>query len=147
MLICPHKAAGPDNHLLQVLSIFQDHYPERLGMNFLVNLPFVATVFIKMIMPFIDPATREKLKINARVIEEGYITKDNVLKEWHGAQDFVYKHEEYWPALNKMCDERKREYMERWRQLGGKVGISEWEYKNGPALSNADNNGQADAAQ
>lgn len=62
------------------------------------------------------------------------MTRDSVLKEWHGDRELTYEHDKYWPALIGMCNKRKKEYMERWRQLGAKVGISEWDYKNGPAL-------------
>lgn len=81
-------------------------------------------------MPFVDPITREKVKFNPEVYEEGYLTKDMVMKEWwNGDQDFEYVHEKYWPSLVKMCEERSSAWMENWRKLGGKIGTSEWDYK------------------
>jgi len=81
-------------------------------------------------MPFVDPVTRDKVKFNPNVIEEGYFTPDMVMKEWWGGeQDFEYVHEKYWPHLVEMCEERAKEQMKSWRELGGKVGISEWQYK------------------
>ena len=85
-----------------------------------------------MIMPFVDPVTREKVKFNPKIIEEGYFTSDMTMKEWWGGdQDFEYNHERYWPNLVEMCAERSNAWMENWQKLGGKIGISEWDYKKG----------------
>ncbi|KAI9788427.1 MAG: hypothetical protein M1833_003008, partial [Piccolia ochrophora] len=48
----------------QVLNILQTHYPERLGRALVINLPWFINGFFKLITPFIDPMTREKLKFN-----------------------------------------------------------------------------------
>lgn len=54
------------------------------------------------------------------------------MKEWWGGdQDFEYNHEKYWSSLVEMCAERSNTWMESWQKLGGKVGISEWDYKKG----------------
>ena len=45
----------------EVLHILQTHYPERLGKALLTNIPWLAWTFLKLIHPFIDPLTREKL--------------------------------------------------------------------------------------
>jgi hypothetical protein len=29
-----------------------------------------------------------------------------------------------------MCDERRKQQMERWRELGGTVGLKEWDVKS-----------------
>lgn len=82
-------------------------------------------------MPFVDPVTREKVKFNPDIYEEGYFTKDMTMKEWGGDQDFKYVHKTYWPSLLEMCEERSSAWMKSWEKLGGKVGISEWDYKKG----------------
>ncbi|KAF9000594.1 CRAL-TRIO domain-containing protein [Cyathus striatus] len=113
-----------------VLNILQDHYPERLGRAIVINIPFLINTFLKIIMPFVDPVTREKVKINPQVIKEGMFEKSMIMTEWWGGdQDFEYVHEKYWPALLKMCDNRRNRWMEKWKKLGAKVGIREWDYK------------------
>ncbi|RDB26323.1 CRAL-TRIO domain-containing protein C23B6.04c [Hypsizygus marmoreus] len=119
-----------------VLSILQEHYPERLGAALILNVPFLLNAFYKLINPFIDPVSREKMKFNPEVVEDGIFTGDMVMAEWWGgARDFEYVHEKYWPTLVGMCEVRRQAWMEQWRALGGKVGVKEWEYKNGTASS------------
>jgi len=81
-------------------------------------------------MPFVDPVTREKVKFNPEIIKDGLFAKDMVMSEWWGGdRDFEYVHEKYWKELVGMCEERTRRWRTRWEELGAKVGISEWEYK------------------
>jgi len=83
-------------------------------------------------MPFVDPVTREKVKFNPDIIEEGIFPADMVMKEgWGGSQDFEYVHEKYWPDFVELCESRAKNWMKVWRELGGKVGTREWEYKQG----------------
>ncbi|KII85022.1 hypothetical protein PLICRDRAFT_31859 [Plicaturopsis crispa FD-325 SS-3] len=113
----------------RVLNILQDHYPERLGRALIINVPFLVNAFLKLIMPFVDPITRMKIKFNPDVVKDGFFAADNVMESWGGTCNFQYEHEQYWPALVAMCAERKKANMERWRALGGTVGLKEWDYK------------------
>ncbi|KAK8101618.1 CRAL/TRIO domain-containing protein [Apiospora kogelbergensis] len=121
----------------EVLSILQTHYPERLGRALIINgkhpiqdhvhlsksrlipmaVPFMVWGFFKLITPFIDPITREKIKYNEDMSQ--YVPKDQLWKEFGGEADFEYDHATYWPALTKMCEERRAERKEKW-ELGGK---------------------------
>jgi len=83
-----------------------------------------------MILPFVDPHTRQKIKFNPDIYKDGYFTPDMAMKEWWGGErDFEYDHEKYWPRLVEMCEERAKIWTQNWRELGARVGISEWEYK------------------
>jgi len=114
----------------QVLSILQDHYPERLGRAFVINVPFILNAFYKMINPFIDPVTREKLKFNPNCVKEGHFESNMLIKgNWGGDRTVEYVHEKFWPAWLKMTGERRERHQERWRKLGGKIGVKEWDYK------------------
>ncbi|THH04011.1 hypothetical protein EW145_g5834 [Phellinidium pouzarii] len=116
----------------QMLHIIQAHYPERLGLALIINVPMLVNAFFRLIMPFVDPITRNKVKFNPRVIEDGFFEKDQIMKKWWGGdRDFEYDHKHYWPALVSMTDERRNKQMQRWKELGAKVGISEWEMKSG----------------
>ena len=51
-----------------------------------------------------------------------YVPPSQLDKAYGGDADFEYVHSTYWPALCKMCDERRAEYTERWVRAGKKIG-------------------------
>ena len=110
----------------------QTHYPERLGTSLIVNVPFFIHAFFKMIGPFIDPITRNKMKFNPKPIEDGFFTADELIQDggWGGSRNFVWDHEKYWKPFVQMCTEIKAKQMARWRKLGARVGCDEWDYKS-----------------
>ncbi|KAH8834727.1 CRAL TRIO domain-containing protein [Flagelloscypha sp. PMI_526] len=120
----------------EALHILQTHYPERLRFILILNVPWILNAFFTLITPFIDPLTAKKMKFNPTVVGSGpevpetFFLKEQVMKEsWGGEPDFEYKHEEYWPKLVKMAEERHEAWFKRWKELGGKVGIKEVDYK------------------
>lgn len=115
----------------QVLHILQTHYPERLGRAIIINVPFLLNAFYKLITPFIDPVSREKMRFNPKVVEEGLFTADNVWTAFGGDITFEYDHAQYWPNFIEVTDKRKKDMMDRWRALGARVGIREWDMKGG----------------
>ncbi|KAH0585157.1 hypothetical protein H2248_008414 [Termitomyces sp. 'cryptogamus'] len=135
------KAKNPSLSVARtVLNILQDHYPERLGAALILNVPFLLNAFYKLINPFIDPVSRDKMKFNPRVIEDKLFTGDMVMSEWWGGDcDFEYVHDKYWPTLVSICESRRKVWLEKWRTLGGTVGLKEWEYKSGKTISVAAN--------
>ncbi|KAI0201127.1 CRAL-TRIO domain-containing protein [Astrocystis sublimbata] len=115
----------------EVLSILQSHYPERLGRALIVNVPWVVWGFFKLITPFIDPLTKEKLKFNEDVTQ--YVTPEQLATDIKGGRlPFEYDHSVYWPALNKLSDQRRAERRQRWEAGGKQVGESE-DYLRGHA--------------
>lgn len=124
------KSGPPFSTSLKVLNILQDHYPERLGRAFVINVPFLLNAFYKMITPFMDPVTREKLKFNPSCVKDGHFEADMLVKgNWGGSRTVEYVHEKFWPAWLKLTWERREKHKENWRKLGGKIGIREWDYK------------------
>lgn len=107
----------------EVLHILQTHYPERLGRALLTNIPWLAAAFLKLIHPFIDPLTREKLVFSEPF--PNYVPPNQLDKEVGGNVDFEYSHQRYWPSLTKLAAERRKRYMENFHALGGVVGLSE----------------------
>lgn len=61
MSTCPSLAV-----MKETTAILQNHYPERLGAMFLYDPPKFLLGMLKIIRPFIDPVTREKLFIVKR---------------------------------------------------------------------------------
>jgi hypothetical protein len=115
-----------------VLNILQTHYPERLGTSLILNVPFVIHAFFKIVSPFIDPITRNKMKFNPKPVEDGLFTADELFKDggWGGSRDFVWDHEKYWKPFVQMCAEIRAKQTARWRKLGARVGCDEWDYKS-----------------
>lgn len=52
-----------------------------------------------------------------------------VKENWGGSRTVEYVHEQFWPALLKLTGERREKQMERWKKLGGKIGVKEWDCK------------------
>ncbi len=76
--------------------------------------------FFKLITPFIDPLTREKLKFNEDMSQ--YVPSEQLWTEFNGSLEFEYDHAAYWPALAKMADDRREARRTRWVAGGGHIG-------------------------
>ncbi|CAB51563.1 meiotic sec14 cytosolic factor family, phospholipid-intermembrane transfer protein Pdr16 [Schizosaccharomyces pombe] len=113
----------------EVLNILQTHYCERLGRALVINIPWAVWGFFKLISPFIDPITREKLKFNEPL--DRYVPKDQLDSNFGGSLHFEYHHEKYWPQLVELCKSRRLGILEKWRKMGSKIGTSEWDLKGG----------------
>ncbi|GJE99914.1 CRAL/TRIO domain-containing protein [Phanerochaete sordida] len=114
-----------------VLNILQSHYPERLGRALIINVPWVLNAFYKLITPLIDPVTRDKMRFNPKTVQDGLFAAPAVWAAFGGAVDFRYDHAAYWPHLVALAAARRAAQMARWRELGGKVGVREWEIRQG----------------
>jgi hypothetical protein len=86
-------------------------------------VPWFVTVFFRLISPFIDPVTKMKLKFNEPLTN--YVLPEQLYKPHGGAVDFEYDHEVYWPALAKLCEEKRQAQRQRWEEAGKKIGESE----------------------
>lgn len=111
----------------EVLSILQNHYPERLGKALLTNIPLLAWTFLKIIHPFIDPLTREKLVFDEPF--ENYVPKKQLDKEFSGLVDFEYDHEVYWAKMNHIAKAKKQHYNSRFEKFGKQIGLSEYDLR------------------
>lgn len=60
-----------------------------------------------------------------------HVPPPQLQKEYGGDADFKYDHGVYWPALNKMCEERREAYRERWVNGGKRIGEYEAYLKGG----------------
>jgi hypothetical protein len=107
----------------QVLHILQTHYPERLGKALLTNIPWLGWTFLKIIHPFIDPLTREKLVFDNPF--PNYVPTEQLDKDFGGEVNFEYKHDLYWKEMIKIAENKRQEYYARFEKFGEKVGLSE----------------------
>lgn len=113
----------------QTLNILQNHYPERLGRALVTNVPWIIWGFFKLITPFIDPITREKIKFNEDM--KIYVPREQLMKEANGDVNFEYDHKVYWPALTKLSEMKRQAYRERWIAAGKRVGEYELYLRGG----------------
>ncbi|PYH87927.1 CRAL/TRIO domain-containing protein [Aspergillus ellipticus CBS 707.79] len=127
----------------QTLSFLQNHYPERMGRALVINMPFMIMGFFKIITPFIDPQTRQKLKFNEDLCQ--HVPPGHLMKSMGGEVEFRYEHSTYWPTLNKLADQRRAAYTERWVQGGKRIGEFESYLKTGTSPSLAQTESQPTA--
>lgn len=112
---------------IESLYILQNHYPERLGKAILANMPFLTNAFFKILSPFIDPTTREKIVTTTPFTK--YVPADQLIDELGGELEFVYDHEKYWPGLEDLVKSAKETWATNFEKLGGIVGLSETDLK------------------
>ncbi|GMG12454.1 CRAL/TRIO domain protein [Aspergillus flavus] len=117
----------------QTLNFLQNHYPERMGRALVINMPFMIMGFFKLITPFIDPLTRQKLKFNEDLRQ--HVPAAQLMKSMGGDVEFRYDHATYWSTLNQLADQRKAAYRERWIQGGKRIGEYENYLKTGTSPS------------
>jgi hypothetical protein len=133
----------------QTLDILQNHYPERLGRALVINsmlffllsffgpsgqanwlaVPWIIWGFLKIITPFIDPVTVQKLKFNEDLRK--HVPPAQLLKSVGGDVEFEYDHASYWPALTKLTQRHQKAYRDRWAKAGKKIGESELYLRGG----------------
>ncbi|KAF1982418.1 CRAL/TRIO domain-containing protein [Aulographum hederae CBS 113979] len=117
----------------QTLNILQNHYPERLGRALISKLPWFISTFFKLISPFIDPVTREKMKFSEPLTN--HVPTEQLWTNYGGTHEFTYDHSVYWPALNELCKTRRNEMKARWEKAGKKVGENEAYLRGGDVPS------------
>lgn len=88
-----------------------------------ILVPWIVNGFFKLITPFIDPLTREKLKFNDDMNK--FVPSEQLWTEFNGKLEFNYDHTVYWDALVKMCQSRRNEQHERWKKAGSVIGEHE----------------------
>lgn len=67
VLLCDFADTGSSNLVplsvaREIMRIMQDHYPEKLGNAFFINVPWLAMRFLSAVWPFVDPVTQEKIQ-------------------------------------------------------------------------------------
>lgn len=121
--------SGSFGHAKQIVDTLQAYFPESLGRCIVTNGPFWLTILMKLIDPFLDPITRSKIAVNRQLIAEGDITPDQLIKEMGGERELVWDCDRYLNKLVEISGEMKDKRLNKWRQLGGAVGLREWDYK------------------
>ena len=84
---------------------------------------------MRLMEPFLDQVTRSKISVNRQIIAEGDFTPDQAIKEWGGEREFVWECERYFDRLIEISGEMREKRFAKWRELGGEIGLKEWDYK------------------
>lgn len=145
-----------------VLTILQTYYAERLGRAICVNVPFLFWGFYKLVGPFIDPVTKEKIRFNPDTKE--LVPREQLEKDCFGGDlDFKYvssrlttgvfsrrrltrvqDHATYYPLLTKLAAERREAMFQRWKRYGNDhCGASEWVLRGGDEEGNTSSSGSS----
>lgn len=73
------------------------------------------------------------------------------MRSMGGDVEFKYDHSTYWPALNRLAEQRRTEYRHRWIQGGKHIGEYEKYLKtgDGPSLARKqdDSNGAVETSE
>ena len=99
-------------------------------------MPWYIWTFFKLITPFIDPLTREKLKFNEDMA--AHVPPQQLLKPNGGEVEFEYDHEVYWPTFVEFAAIRRANYEARWEKGGKRIGEYEDYLRGGEAQSLVD---------
>jgi hypothetical protein len=86
-------------------------------------VPWYVSAFLKLITPFIDPVTKSKIKYNEPLTS--HVPAAQLITASGGSIDFKYDHSVYWPALEKLTEQRRQERRQRWEKAGKIIGESE----------------------
>ncbi|KAI8985816.1 CRAL-TRIO domain-containing protein [Pilobolus umbonatus] len=95
------------------LEILGNHYPERLGVAFVVHSPWFFLATFKVISPFMDAVTKNKIKFvidgredketrnlsNEQVHIEDYVDLNQLECDFGGHFNYIYELEPYWSSL------------------------------------------------
>src|ERR1700736_3062773 len=86
-------------------------------------VPTFGSLFFKLITTFIDPTTREKLKVNEDLRQ--YVPPEQLYDVFGGDYVFEYDHDVAYPEFVKLALERKDKFFAKWKAAGGGIGQSE----------------------
>ncbi|POW06085.1 hypothetical protein PSHT_10508 [Puccinia striiformis] len=115
----------------EVLKILQTYYCERLAQAICINVPWVFWGFLKILRPFMDPKTAEKVVFDPVVTD--HVPAEQLMKDcFHGELDFEYQLTlRQWiphPGQINSADHRITKYC---RHGKGVIGMGEFELRGG----------------
>ncbi|KAL9652760.1 hypothetical protein ABK040_010793 [Willaertia magna] len=95
----------------KTIEILSSHFPERLGMCFIVNPPKIFGMFYKLVSGFIPPITKSKIKIcykkdDLKSIFEPYIDLNQLDKRYGGLVENKFNHDEMWKEECELDEKR-----------------------------------------
>lgn len=104
-------------HIKQTIAMLQDHYTNRLGMIFLINLSRPAEFVIALVKPLITKDVREKIHIlshdpERRAVELASFVEPEFLPDWFGGPDtYQFDTSNYYPKRFYWSDKEGAEFL------------------------------------
>ncbi|CAD6903081.1 unnamed protein product [Tilletia controversa] len=84
------------------LNIMQNHYPNRLARAICNRGPWFFTLFFRVVSPFVDPITRQKILFNPSMTS--LANPDQIATQWEGGEyDYEWDFDSYWSQLLDYC--------------------------------------------
>ncbi|KAI5451856.1 Phosphatidylinositol transfer protein (PITP) [Naganishia albida] len=123
------KSSAQINVARGILQTMQTYYPEKLGFAMVQNLGFISKALVNIIWPFVDAYTKEKVQFDVDIANSTRVHPDLMMTRLGGNLKFEYDLATYWPDLLQTCLQRRSAEMEKWRAAGGRVGVSESDFK------------------
>lgn len=94
----------------ETTAILHGHYPERLGCAFLYNAPKFFYGLFKMLSPFIDPVTKQKIFfVNRETAKDDenckrFLDLEHTPKEYGGNADLQFDVDKYFDEYHSMAE-------------------------------------------
>jgi hypothetical protein len=97
--------------------MLQDHFPDRLGMVFLVNVSVAGEILWRLIKPLLTKDVRDKVKIlssdpDKRMAELETLSEKEYIPDWLGGVDtYRFDATSYYPKSMQWSEEQGNEFM------------------------------------
>lgn len=107
----------PLPYIKQAVTMFQDHFPDRLGVVLLVNLSRTAEMLVNVIKALLTKDVREKIHVLAHDPEkrleqlEALIEHEYIPKWLGGRDDFRFEASSYYPKRIRISEKEGRDFL------------------------------------
>jgi hypothetical protein len=104
-------------YIKQAVIMLQDHFPDRLGMVFLVNISTAGEILWRLVKPLLTKEVRHKVKIlssdpDKRMAELETLSEKEYIPDWLGGVDtYRFDAASYYPKSMQWSDEQGLEFM------------------------------------
>jgi hypothetical protein len=104
-------------YIKQAVIMLQDHFPDRLGMVFLVNVSMAGEILWRLVQPLLTKEVRDKVKIlssnpDQRMAELETMCEKEYIPDWLGGVDtYRFDAASYYPKSMQWSDEQGLAFM------------------------------------
>jgi hypothetical protein len=104
-------------YIKQAVIMLQDHFPDRLGMVFLVNISLAGEILWRLVKPLLTKEVRDKVKIlssdpDKRMTELETLSEKEYIPDWLGGVDtYRFDAASYYPKSMQWSEEQGLEFM------------------------------------
>jgi hypothetical protein len=105
-------------YIKQAVIMLQDHFPDRLGMVWLVNVSLAGEILLRLVKQLLTKEVRDKLKIlssdpDRRKAQLETLSEKEYIPDWLGGTDtYRFDADAYYPKSMQWSEEQGLEFME-----------------------------------